>query len=123
MLNCGDTFITGDGDEENFHLWIVITPPSAGEVVTVCVVTTTKRSERLVVLNVGDHPFIKHESVIAYIYSKIRMVTDIEAVVTSRAAKAREPVSRQLLNRARAGLVDSDFTPNYIRFYYSTLAL
>lgn len=123
MLNCGDTFLTGDGDEENFHLWIVITPPSAGEVVTVCVVTTTKRSERLVLLNVGDHPFIKHDSVIAYIYSKIRTVTDIEAALLSKAAKPREPVSEQLLRRARAGLMDSDFTPNYIKFYYATLAL
>ena len=69
MLDCGDTFLTGDGDEDNFHLWVVITPAIEGEVITVCVVTALKRSERLVVLNKGDHPFIQHESVVAYYFS------------------------------------------------------
>jgi hypothetical protein len=81
MLNCGDTFLTGDGEEDNFHLWIVITSANEGEVVTVCVVTAHKRSERLVVLNPGDHPFIQHETVIAYLYSKIRAVPDIEELL------------------------------------------
>jgi hypothetical protein len=31
MLKCGDTFLTGDGDEETFHLWIIITPPNQGD--------------------------------------------------------------------------------------------
>ena len=81
MLKCGDAFLTGDGDENNFHLWVIITPPSEGEVVTVCVVTAHKRSERLVVLQNGDHPFIQHESVIAYLHSKIRTVVDIEELL------------------------------------------
>jgi len=122
MLRCGDTFLTGDGDEDNFHLWIVITPPSEGEVVTVCVVTAHKRSERLVVLDAGDHPFIKHESVIAYFYSKIRAVADIEAAIQSGLAKAREPVSDAILKRVQSGLVDSDFTPNAVRRYFTSLA-
>lgn len=74
MLNCGDTFLTRDGEGEDFHLWIVITPPSEGEVVTVSLTTRRKNSETIVVLRKGDHPFIEHESVIAYSYSKIRMV-------------------------------------------------
>lgn len=118
MLNCGDTFLTGDGDEENFHLWIIITPPSEGEVVTVCVVTAHKRSERLVVLNDGDHPFIKHESVIAYRFSKIREIGDIEAAIAAKAARKREPISGDILRRVQGGLIESDFTPNDVRFYY-----
>jgi hypothetical protein len=119
MLNCGDTFLTGDGEEDNFHLWIVITPANEGEVVTVCVVTAHKRSERLVVLNQGDHSFIQHESVIAYHYSKIRTVPDIEELLNKGIAKKRDPVSPELLKRIRAGLVESDFTPNGVRAYYS----
>lgn len=53
MLKCGDTFLTGDGDEDDFHLWIIVPPPSEGEVVTVCMVTTTKKTERLVQLIPG----------------------------------------------------------------------
>ena len=117
MLRCGDPFLTGDGDEDNFHLWIVITPPSEGEVVTVCVVTALKRSERLTVLKPGDHPFIKWESVIAYGFSKIRTVADIEAAIASGVAKKREPADEKLLKRAQTGILDSDFTPNGVRAY------
>jgi hypothetical protein len=118
MLNCGDTFLTGDGVEDNFHLWIVITPANEGEVVTACVVTAHKRSERLVVLNQGDHPFIQHESVIAYLHSKIRTVPDLEELLNKGIAKKRDPVSLELLKRIQAGLVESDFTPNGVRAYY-----
>lgn len=121
MLSCGDTFLTDDGDEENFHLWIIITPPNEGEVITVCVVTAHKRSERLVVLNSGDHPFITHESVIAYGWSKIRAVGDIEAAFAAKAAKLREPISPAILKRAQDALLDSDFTPNGVRHYFKSL--
>lgn len=117
-LNCGDTFLTGDGDEDNFHLWIVLTSPNEGEVVTVCLVTARKRSERLVVLNMGDHPFVQHESVIAYQFSQIRSVEDIQELLRSGGAKPRDPVGPELLKRIRAGLLDSDFTPNGVRAYY-----
>lgn len=121
MLNCGDTFLTGDEDNDIYHLWIVITAPSEGEVVTVSVTTAIKRSERLVVLNPGDHLFVKHESVIAYSYSKIRLVSDIELLISTGNAKRREPVSDALLRRVRAGLLDSDFTPNGVRSFYKSV--
>lgn len=118
MLSCGDTFLTGDGDEDNFHLWVIVTPANQGEVITVCVVTAHKRSERLVVLNQGDHPFVQHESVIAFRHSRIRSVSDIEELLHAGTAKRRDPVSPQLLARIQAGLVDSDFTPNGVRAYF-----
>ena len=118
MLSCGDRFLTGDGEEDNFHLWVVITPTEEGEVVTVCVVTAHRRSERLVVLQTEDHPFIQHESVIAYGFLKIRTVSDIQELLNRGFAKRRDPVSAALLKRIRAGLLDSDFTPNGVRAYY-----
>lgn len=120
MLNCGDTFLTGDSSED-FHLWIIITPPTEGEVVTVCMVTAHKKSERLVVLDVGDHPFIKHESIIAYRWSKIRAVDEIESAFLTQAAKPREPVSDAILRKVQAGLLDSDFTPNGVLHYYKSV--
>jgi hypothetical protein len=121
MLRCGDTFLTGDEGEENLHLWIIVTPPSEGEVVTVCLVSAHKRSERLVVLNVGDHPFVRHESVIAYHYSRIRATSDIESALATGAAKRREPVSDNILKKIQAGVIDSDFTPNGVRYYYNSV--
>ena len=122
MLKCGDAFLTGDGDDDNFHLWIIITPPSEGLVITVCVVTALKRSERLVVLKPGDHPFIRRESVIAYYYSKIRQVSDIEASLKARSATMRAPVSTELLQRIQTALLESEHTPNEVRHYYNELS-
>jgi hypothetical protein len=120
MLSCGDTFLTGDGSED-LHLWIIITPPTEGEVVTVCMVTAHKKSERLVVLNVGDHPFIKHESIIAYRWSRIRAVDEIETAFLTKAAKQREPMSESLLKKMQNGLLDSEFTPNGVLHYYKSV--
>jgi hypothetical protein len=118
MIACGDTFLIGDDeDPENFHLWVVATPPSGGEVVTVCVTTRRAKSETLVVLKAGDHPFIQHESVIAYSYSRIREVDEIEAAIANKTAKKREPVTDALLKRVQSGLLDSDFTPNGVRYF------
>lgn len=118
MLYCGDTFLTGDEEDQDLHLWIIITPPSEGEVVTVSVTTRRKRSETLVVLKPGDHPFIVRESVIAYSYSRIRTVEDIEIALLNGTAKQREPVSEALLKRVQSGLIDSEFTPNGVRHFY-----
>lgn len=118
MLNCGDTFLTGDEEDQDLHLWIIISPPSEGEVVTVSVTTKRKRSEILVVLRPGDHPFIAQESVIAYSYSRIRTVDDIETALLNGTAKKREAVSEELLKRVQAGLLDSDFTPNGVRYFF-----
>jgi hypothetical protein len=123
MLDCGDTFLTGDGDEDNFHLWIIITPPTEGEVVTVCLVTARKGSERLVVLNQGDHPFVRRESVIAYAHSKIRAIEDIRELLKRGLARRREPVSFPLLKRIQAGLLESEFTPNGVLFYYRSVMI
>ena len=121
MLNCGDTFLTGDEQEDTLHLWIVLTPSSEGEVVTVSVTTKRRRSETLVELHPGDHPFIVHDSVIAYSYARIRTVEEIEVAFASGTARLREPVSPEVLERVCNGLVDSDFTPNGIRHFYKSI--
>ena len=123
MLNCGDTFYAADTEDDEPHLCIVITPPEVGDVVVVSVTTRRRKSEILVCLEVGDHPFIKHPSVIAYAYSRIRSVDEIELAIKSGNAKMREPVTSELLRRIRAGLRDSDFTPNGVRHFYRSLGL
>jgi mRNA-degrading endonuclease toxin of MazEF toxin-antitoxin module len=118
-LDCGDTFLIEDEDGYDSHLWIVLTPPSEGEVVIVSVTTHRKKSENLVRLKKGDHPFIAHDSVIAYSHSKVVTVESIESAMKNGVAKHRERVSDELLQRARAGLLESDFTPNAVRHLYN----
>lgn len=123
MINCGDTFYASDDEDSEPHLQVVITPPTEGEVVTVSITTRRKRSETLVQLHLGDHPFIKHDSVVAYAYARIRTVEEIETAIQGGTARKREPVSSQLLKRIQSGLIDSDFTPNGVRRFYLELNL
>ncbi|HZR33316.1 MAG TPA: hypothetical protein VFA76_15835 [Terriglobales bacterium] len=110
-------------DEDGYerHLWIIVSPPTNGEMVVVCVTTQHEKSEVLVKLQKGDHPFLKWESVISYRYSKITSIDTIENAIANGMAKANAPVSEALLSRAQAGLIDSDFTPNEVRHYYKGL--
>jgi hypothetical protein len=123
MLSCGDTFYAGDSEDDEPHLSIIITSPDEGEVITVTVTTKRHRSEPLVQLNVGDHPFIKWQSVINYAYARIRTVEEIETAIQIGSAKQMAPVTRELLKRIRMGLRDSDFTPNGVRHFYNNLGI
>jgi hypothetical protein len=116
-------FYAGETEDDEPHLSIIITPPSEGEVVTVTITTRRKKSESLVRLKVGDHPFIKHESVVSFFYSRVRSVDEIEAAIQSGTATVREPATPELLKKIRRGLLDSDFTPNGVRYFYRSLGI
>ena len=118
MINCGDTFLLEDEDGYEQHLCIVVTPPIDASVVVVSVTTRRSKSETLVVLQKEDHPSLTHESVIAYRYARIVKVQYIENAVQNRDAARREKASEQLLRRAQAGLLESEFTEYGIRDFY-----
>lgn len=120
-VHCGECFLAGELDEI-LHLRIIVTEPLAGEVVVVSVTSRRRNSENLVVLGPGDHPFIQRESVVAFRYSEIRTVESIEAALANGQAHRREPIQLDLLRRIRAGLTDSDFTPNGVRQYFAERA-
>lgn len=115
-MQAGDTFLAGKDEDEKLHLRILVTSPNAqGEVAVVSLTTRRRGSETLVVLHPGDHPFVRHESVIAFSWSEIANVARIERAIAEGNARRREPVSAEVLERIRAGLLDSDFTPNGVR--------
>lgn len=118
MLQCGDCFLAGDDEDEKLHLRVVITPPAPdGYVVTASVTTRRLHSESLVILQPGDHPFINRESTIAYRYSELSYLRDIQAAIVAGNAKQRESMSPEVLKRIQDGLIESDFTPNGVRHF------
>ena len=118
MLKAGDTLLLGP--EDDYHLHVVLTDPNeTGELIVASVTTLQKwTKDRTVVLKKGDHPFIQHDSVVAYSYARIAGVAEIESLVTNKPSLARQPVSPELLGRIRAGLLESDFTENGVRWFY-----
>lgn len=118
MLSCGDCFLAGEDEEEKLHLRVIATPPAAdGCVVVVSVTTLRRNSESLVLIDVGDHPFIRHKSTVSFRYAEINWISAIEAAISTGSAKHRGKVDGLLLKRIQNGLIESDFTPNGVRHF------
>jgi len=122
MATYGDTFLFCDEDEEESHLKVIITEPTKdGLVATVSVTTRHKKSDAMVPLEVGDHPFIKHPSVISFAYAKVRTIKQIDQVIARGDAKKCEPMDEKFLRRARNALGESEFTPYEVLEFYESL--
>lgn len=121
MLRAGDTLLLGP--EEDYHLHIILTDANDdGELILASVTTLQKwTKDRTVVLKKGDHPFIQHDSGIAYSFARIVSAAEIESVVSNKPSLVRQPMSPEVLNRVQAGLLESDFTENGVRWFYRDL--
>jgi hypothetical protein len=122
-MKCGDAFMLDDEDESKEHLHVILTKPTEGEIVTAAICTRRRWSETLVCLDVGDHPFIRHASAVAYQHAKIRKCVAIENAIANGHARWKERVSAQLLKRMQAGLIDSDFVANEVRAFFKNCDL
>lgn len=115
----GDTFMIDDEDETKEHLHVVLTEPTfEGELVTVSICTRHRWSEALVPLEIGDHPFITRPSFASYRHARIRKCEAIANALRNGSARPKEPVSKQLLNRLQAALLESDFIANEVRAFF-----
>lgn len=122
MAAYGDTFYFCDEDDEESHLKVIITEPTEdGRVVTVAVTSRHKKSDAMVSLEVGDHPFIKHPSVVSFAYAKIKTTAEIDKVIENKDARKCEPMDEKFLRRARNALRESDRTPYEVLEFYEGL--
>ena len=67
-MNAGDTFLLLDRNTGVRHLYVVLSDPeqSSDQIFIVMVSTRGDGKEECCVLHIGDHPFIKHDSVVVY---------------------------------------------------------
>ena len=123
MLTCGDTFLIPKRGEDIEHLWIVISEPDA-DANAVCVSVTTRRSysDTTVVLGVGDHPFITHESVIHYVDARILDLRKVQAALDARTrtfiCRSHKPCSEVLLARVQDGLLKSPYPTKGVKAFF-----
>jgi hypothetical protein len=100
MLKPGDTFIAPLTSRAIEHLWIVITAADAeGKAVAVNVTTRRSFSETTVILNEGDHPFVKHPSVINYTDAQFIDLKAVEKAIEKATQKFRLQTPSTLLAR------------------------
>jgi hypothetical protein len=119
MAGYGDTFIYNDEYDDVGHLHVIITNPDKyGRVVTVSVTSRHKKSDAMVPLEIGDHPYITHSSVVTFAYAKVRTLSEIDAVIANGDADAKEPMDEKFLRRCRSGISESEFTPYEVVEFY-----
>ncbi len=98
------------------HLWIIISDPTPNNEVVIVNVTTADLSvDTSCTIKRGDHPFIKHESVIAYHYARLISVNKITEWKTKHYYESWTSVKYLLLKRIQQGAIDSEYTPQKIQ--------
>ncbi len=90
-----------------------------GTAVCVNVTSSYSHSDRTCILNVGDHAFIRHESVINFSDARQILIEHVERALSSQTSKfvcvAHQSCSDALLARIRDGLLQSRQTPKGIK--------
>lgn len=106
-------------DESKPHLWFVLTDPDGdpARVVAVMLRTATRFTDETVVLQPGDHPFVRHASSVHYSTATHFSVRAISRAVEVGTCHPREDLSASMLERLRAGLLASPFTVNALKEY------
>jgi len=114
-MNVGDAFVP-ISDVVNEHLWIIITKPDENGMVAM-VNVTTKRAfvDESCILQVGDHPYVQHESVIAYQRARTAKLMELETFSAKKVLKSRPAVGPDLLARIQSGALASIYTPRGIK--------
>lgn len=96
-----------------WHLFFVVTDPDpTTKVVTVMLVTERPHTDHTCILDVGDHPFVRHRSSVDYGTARFAPVRKLEEAVRRARASFDADLSDDLLERVRAGLLASGRTPN-----------
>jgi hypothetical protein len=115
----GDTFFIESGNVGE-HLFVIALPfaDAVGfpkqSTVLLSVCTTVVKCDRTCVLDVGDHPFIRHESYVAYNHARLHSHQDLIEREQKGVFRKGTPIEGAVLKRIFEGLRNSPRTPNYI---------
>ena len=110
--------MSGQGVE---HLWLLITNPhpQTHEAIMVNVTTLRPDSDKTMVLDVGDHPFIKKPSIIFYADARAVNVHLLDDALRRGTFRPHAPFAATLVARIQVGLTSSPFTPKKIKTAYA----
>jgi hypothetical protein len=103
---------------QSSHLWIVLSDPDNSEPPEVAMVNLTSHKEGLdetVVLEVGDHPFVRRKTIVNYAGAKIVQAVRLEnAIKANLTILHNDRCPSDLLQRIREGVAATDHaTPSF----------
>ena len=89
-------------------------------VVDICSVRQTWHDTTTVV-DVGDHPFLRHASYVNYRQARVDHAADLEKLVGARGYESSEPIDQELLVRILRGAIESANTQRDIKSFIRNL--
>jgi len=112
LLKSGDTALLPKNASAVEHLWVVLTDGDANnKAIAVNITTQQAHSETTVVLDKGDHSFVKHPSVAFYTDTRELDLQQIDALLARNpqdlVCQQHKSCSPQLLEKLRDGLLSS----------------
>ena len=117
MILPGFTFLSKRPPYTTEHLFIIISQIINKKVLYVNVTTYDDCRDMSCILKVGEHPFIRHKSIINYHDAFDPQVTLIEQAISQKTITPQDPVSRSLLKKIQAGaLISPAFPTKYLNY-------
>lgn len=98
----------------DFHLFVVISDPARNpdEVVLVNVTSVKPHTRDFSCrLAVGDHPWLRHDSVIAYQYARTETAYQLRGLIARDKVELEDPMPESTLNRIIDGAFYSPYMP------------
>lgn len=104
-----------DNTGPKVHLWVLLTDPRpGGEAVIASVTTLRHNGDQTVILQPGDHPFIRHASIVLYSDCRIVSAAELTKWIVAGMAIPQAPFTSRVLSTITKGAMQSDFTPKKI---------
>ncbi|MBI5805591.1 MAG: hypothetical protein ACYDEQ_00620 [Desulfocucumaceae bacterium] len=124
-MRVGDTFLMhlpGSASKPYYHLFIVLTDPEpgTGKLVAVMVQTAQDHTEKTVVLQKGEHPFVKQPTSVQYTHADYYFASKIVKAFARNICHKQASLDAAVLDKVRKGLLASTHTPNSILEYCRT---
>ena len=108
-MRAGDTILIDEpGTSYDSHLWMVISDPQQGDRCLIVNFTSWRTDEdQACVVEVGEHPYIKHKTCVKFRGAKLVPITILEKCLDSGGLVSHTPLSPALLAKIRAAVPNS----------------
>jgi hypothetical protein len=114
-MKAGDTILIDEpGTSYDSHLWMVISDPEQADQCLIVNFTSWRADEdQACVVEVGEHPYIKHKTCVKFRGAKLVPIAKLEECLDSGRLVPQTPLSATLLAKIRAAVPDSRISIAY----------
>ena len=116
-IRAGQTLFLARSSKHVTHLWVVASDPFGDpqQVVLMSLSSLREGSDNTVVLKKGDHPFVQRDTVAFYADTCVKMVHQLEGLLSAGVAQKHADCTDEVLKRIQDGILSSRLTEPWIR--------